>query len=445
LLWKKPNEMLYFGCLVFWLVLGTDFLYSQQAETVPPAGTAGVSKETEVNAAPVFAVPAYLLRTFAFADSAGKVRLEVRFGLVNDILQFTKIGAACYRASYEANLAVFDAHAACVASRAWKRGLEVDHFSATNERTQLALDSTFFQLPPGDYRLHVEIVDLHTRRRLRRQYPLSLPDFHDGSLRLSALILGEGQQDSAGALALATCNLPALLHYGKPRQYLYYEIYGVKNEDRLTADYMIFSGTGDTLAFWSKTLIAAGNTVRCTESLDGRIQQRGAHNLRVQVRDASLLAAAEIEFKVHATAPDGDAAILDHSPELAYAPLQYISSEQDYRRILAAGSAGRDSVIAAFWQERDPTPDTVANELQSEFYRRVATAEVSFAAEGEHKKGWQTDRGRIYIIYGPPREVQVRASEQDDLTYQIWLYPEIDRRFIFRERGGSGRFELINR
>jgi GWxTD domain-containing protein len=61
----------------------------------------------------------------------------------------------------------------------------------------------------------------------------------------------------------------------------------------------------------------------------------------------------------------------------------------------------RDNFIEAFWQRRDPTPDTEENEYKEEHYRRIAYANEHFAAG---IPGWKSDRGRIYIMYGPPDE-----------------------------------------
>ncbi len=62
----------------------------------------------------------------------------------------------------------------------------------------------------------------------------------------------------------------------------------------------------------------------------------------------------------------------------------------------------RDNFIEAFWQRRDPTPDTEENEYKEEHYRRIAYANEHFAAG---IPGWKTDRGRIYIMYGPADEI----------------------------------------
>ncbi len=67
----------------------------------------------------------------------------------------------------------------------------------------------------------------------------------------------------------------------------------------------------------------------------------------------------------------------------------------------------RDQFIEAFWQRRDPTPDTVENEFKEEHYRRMAYANEHFPAG---IPGWKTDRGRIYITYGPADEIEAHPS-----------------------------------
>ena len=67
----------------------------------------------------------------------------------------------------------------------------------------------------------------------------------------------------------------------------------------------------------------------------------------------------------------------------------------------------RDQFIEAFWQRRDPTPGTLENGYKEEHYRRIAYADEHF---GAGVPGWKTDRGRIYIIHGPPDEIESHPS-----------------------------------
>ncbi|HWR52979.1 MAG TPA: GWxTD domain-containing protein, partial [Bryobacteraceae bacterium] len=67
----------------------------------------------------------------------------------------------------------------------------------------------------------------------------------------------------------------------------------------------------------------------------------------------------------------------------------------------------RDQFIESFWLRRDPTPDSAENEYKEEHYRRIAYANERFASG---IPGWKTDRGRIYITFGPADETESHPS-----------------------------------
>ena len=67
----------------------------------------------------------------------------------------------------------------------------------------------------------------------------------------------------------------------------------------------------------------------------------------------------------------------------------------------------RQQFIEQFWLRRDPTPDTEENEFKEEHYRRIAYANEHYASG---IPGWKTDRGRIYVVYGPPDEIESHPS-----------------------------------
>jgi GWxTD domain-containing protein len=67
----------------------------------------------------------------------------------------------------------------------------------------------------------------------------------------------------------------------------------------------------------------------------------------------------------------------------------------------------RDQFITDFWERRNPNPGSPENAFKDEHYRRFAYANEHFATK---LPGWKTDRGRIYIIYGPPDQVDNHFS-----------------------------------
>jgi GWxTD domain-containing protein len=92
----------------------------------------------------------------------------------------------------------------------------------------------------------------------------------------------------------------------------------------------------------------------------------------------------------------------------------------------------REQFIEQFWLRRDPTPDTMENEFKEEHYRRIAYANERYASGIQ---GWRTDRGRIYITFGPPDEIDSHPSggsysrpmqegggETSTYPFEIWRY-----------------------
>jgi GWxTD domain-containing protein len=91
----------------------------------------------------------------------------------------------------------------------------------------------------------------------------------------------------------------------------------------------------------------------------------------------------------------------------------------------------RDHFIEQFWLRRDPTPDTSENEFKEEHYRRIAFANNHFASSSLF--GWRTDRGRMYIVFGPPDEIEWHSSGRPAVDgapavthpFEDWLYNHI--------------------
>jgi GWxTD domain-containing protein len=115
----------------------------------------------------------------------------------------------------------------------------------------------------------------------------------------------------------------------------------------------------------------------------------------------------------------------------------YIISDQEraaFKQL--SNDEERDNFIEAFWQRRDPTPDTEENEYKEEHYRRIAYANEHFAAG---IPGWKTDRGRMYIMYGPADEIDSHPSggsyerpmeegggETSTFPFEDWRYRYIE-------------------
>ena len=113
-----------------------------------------------------------------------------------------------------------------------------------------------------------------------------------------------------------------------------------------------------------------------------------------------------------------------------------ITDEEQKAFMLLSNDEERDQFIEAFWQRRDPTPDTEENEFKEEHYRRIAYANEHYAAG---IPGWKSDRGRMYIVFGPADEIDSHPSggtyerpmeegggETSTFPFETWRYRYIE-------------------
>lgn len=118
--------------------------------------------------------------------------------------------------------------------------------------------------------------------------------------------------------------------------------------------------------------------------------------------------------------------------------LGYIASREDLRAIEDAP----DDSLAVFWKEfwlkRDPTPETQHNESLLEFLKRVDYATQNF---GVLEPGWRSDRGRIYIKYGEPDEIE--RYPENRFSTEVWHYYSRNAAYVFQDIDGFGRYRLV--
>jgi GWxTD domain-containing protein len=114
--------------------------------------------------------------------------------------------------------------------------------------------------------------------------------------------------------------------------------------------------------------------------------------------------------------------------------------ERRYFRYLPEGK--REEFIEMFWESRDPLPETAENEFKVEYYRRIEEANRKFTSARE---GWLTDRGKTYILLGPPRHISdhpTGAMGEYAFTrpFVVWHYPEVF--LLFEQNKNDGDYEV---
>jgi GWxTD domain-containing protein len=119
--------------------------------------------------------------------------------------------------------------------------------------------------------------------------------------------------------------------------------------------------------------------------------------------------------------------------------VRYIITSQERKLFLDLPQEDKEQFKEEFWARRDPDPGTEENEFKMEYYNRVERTTELFVSEA--KPGWLTDRGRIYILFGPPMDRMTYPQSFQGYCQEIWYYGAFP--VVFVDRTCTGKYDLV--
>ncbi|HEV7644425.1 MAG TPA: GWxTD domain-containing protein [Pyrinomonadaceae bacterium] len=127
----------------------------------------------------------------------------------------------------------------------------------------------------------------------------------------------------------------------------------------------------------------------------------------------------------------------------------YLITPAEKESFLALRTDGeREQFIESFWRRRDPKPKTPENEFRTEYYSRIAYANEHFPLTPGSITGWQSDRGKTYILMGAPDQIEKgRApfANLDDIAFEKWTYQNKDLNITFIDPAGDNEFRFLEK
>jgi GWxTD domain-containing protein len=143
----------------------------------------------------------------------------------------------------------------------------------------------------------------------------------------------------------------------------------------------------------------------------------------------------------------------EHHKKWLVEEVPYLVSEVERDVFLGLESEQeREAFVEAFWRKRDENPATLENEYREEHYERLAYVNEFFGRDSPGP-GWRTDRGRYYILLGPPRNRQNFDGSDAVYPSELWFYdnPDLKRyglppffSLLFFRRHGAGELEIYS-
>jgi GWxTD domain-containing protein len=128
--------------------------------------------------------------------------------------------------------------------------------------------------------------------------------------------------------------------------------------------------------------------------------------------------------------------------EYALESLRFIVTDHILDSLTRGDFETRRNNLENFWKPRDATPETADNPLMTEYYRRVDYARQQFTTL-KQRDGTRTDRGKIYVLYGPPTRSERSLDPSSGFT-ETWTYGHLRKKFLFQDQVRDGSYVLIS-
>lgn len=342
-----------------------------------------------------------------------------------------------------------------------------------SETSQQIIDRINLVVPFGSYDAEFVLKDLNQPSNFDSvRFALNLPTPTFGRARLSELELAGSISQSNEVQApfyknglIVEPNPSLIYNFEKPALFFYLEAYDLPTDltDGYRLSYSVHRESDDRPAdLPGKSLIkknvvnpsvefgmlnvgklATGNYRLIVElqTTDGEpIAARGKPFYVIQKAEAPIAKEGGTPFEESIFATMDSAQI-----DLEFQMIFYLlSKEEQLVHKQVPTLEGKRRFVYNFWHNKYPTEPVNDNQARVEYYRRFAYANENFRAFTID--GWKTDRGRVYMIYGPYDDIERRPNEQNYCPYEIWFYHKLQNgaRFVFGDLEGYKNYRLVH-
>jgi len=377
-------------------------------------------------------VERFVLAPFSHAVHMDSIKIITFIEIPFFALQFIKTGDQ-FTASYEASIALQDKKGREIGHNIWTDSITVTSYTEATSIVKNRKHFTSFIVPKGQFELLGELQDADTRKRGTQKQKLDFRKLNDNPSLINPTFLlslaGEWgfEKDLIPTRGHRVREIGAGVHLlisgfveTKP-----YEI-KVQIADLKKTELHIDTLSGDGQnGYFSQSIFIT------SEQLEGL-----KNDISIELEQEGRTAKREITFSTYKPGVSNFVDDLDR----AMKQMKYILTNEERKHLKGKSRKEKKQLFYDLWKDRDPTPKTEYNELMEEYYGRVWYANENFDAWAP---GWETDMGMIYILFGPPDEIQrSNPTASNPAMYQVWHYYRLSKQFVFKDQNGFGDYRL---
>ncbi len=379
-------------------------------------------------------VEKFVLAPFPVAIDADSVRVVAFMEIPYYSLQFIKKGDSFF-AYYQASLGIrHTKKRQDIAQMVWSDSIKVDLYTDTRSIVKNRKHFTEFTVYADDqYEILGELQDLDTRKKGILKKNIDLRPLSKRPALMKPIFM----LDLPGNWGFDEGKIPTRGFRVKEIGIgVDLKISGFVEDDDYEVNIFLTNGTADDSLI--QKFSGSGSSGYFTENIFIPSAKFNSlkNDFRISLKQGKKTEEKEISFSKY---KPGISSYVDDI-EIALKQMRYILSNEERKDIKNRLKDDKEQLFYILWKERDPTPDTEYNELMEEYFQRVEYVNEHFSG---WQPGWETDRGMIYILFGPPDEIQrSNPTSMNNAVYQIWSYFNISKQFVFRDQNGFGDYRL---
>jgi len=376
------------------------------------------------------------------SGEAGVSRLDVYIEVPYEALHFTKAGEF-FNSKYEVSINIYDSVETLVSEKWWVEEVETKDYTQSVSSAMSKTSYRSFMLTPGKYFIAVQIKDSETEKITRSKRKVNIRNYFTPKFSISDILLVNRLEKDSGKTVVYP-NIGGSVGSGHDSFYVFFDVYNAIAAESADVFINIHNVKGDIIKKDTFKQILQVPKKSCFYQVTTSQFISGDYIIDVNVIPRSLKDGITLDeistktsrsFVIHWRGLPVSITNLDEAID----QLQYIIDRDKLEEIRKAPPEKKREMFRDFWKKKDPSPNTEKNELMDEYYSRIQYANKNF---GHYIDGWKTDMGMIYVIFGPPSNIERHPFELDSKPYEVWSYYDLNREFVFVDMNGFGDYRL---
>ncbi len=294
----------------------------------------------------------------------------------------------------------------------------------------------YLELPADEYQFQIRLLDRNSNRLRLQDRRKTVRAFRRNQIEISdVLFISEADTNAIPEQSV----IPSFRIPIQERIFIFAEIISPLNKREIKVESVLRQKDGPEGFTFSQEIVPQQEITKVFLQINKESMMQGENQLLLRASGDGQIKTVRKDLRFVAGMQTFEGLPVND----LIGPLIYVTDADDWKKLVSAPEGKKDSVFRAFWDQRNPSPGAPNNPLFDEFYRRVEFANRMFSHT--RREGWRTDRGRVYIVFGPPDRVErTTPSQYYQGEYEVWYYDDLREKFVFYDEYGFGDYRLVS-